>query len=465
MLTSLRDENSHKKMNTIDISNSDLYNFVGGIFDKPANIPSKVAWELENEAMGLNWPNKYIIGSESSLIKRFDVSRESIREAIRILERRGSMKMLRGRYGGLCLLQPDIQIIAASIVSYLQICDYSRRHIIEAAHIFDQKLIQWLIKHNISISKPLRKMTFRTQLATACNESVFLLYATTLDLISESECNNTKIILETRKIEQLLYESIQRKDQKESERLSKLLPINIIESSKLDIINNENLISNAARVAIKIANHSRSCVNSENLYHSEWDLCEVLDERRSLIRQGLRILQDADMLESKVGRTGGFILKQPTPAGVIRQVLPILASERKNIGSLSSLIWELNLAQLELAIVALENYTQEKRELLCRPILSQLNKIDEPKRWILLQQKIGEISNNPLLDTILRCVVNYLTRRGQVGTPYPESISIPLFKHETLIVEALMAANLKSAVIHQKAAQDLLMTLKLDKLQ
>ncbi|MEO9132257.1 MAG: GntR family transcriptional regulator, partial [Sphingomonas sp.] len=72
------------------------------------DLPQRVAWRLENIATTLGWPQGMTLGSESELLNALQVSREAFREAIRIVERRGSMRMLRGCHGGLSITRPNL---------------------------------------------------------------------------------------------------------------------------------------------------------------------------------------------------------------------------------------------------------------------------------------------------------------------------------------------------------------------
>ena len=55
-----------------------------------------------------------ILGSEHELRARFAVGRETLREAIAILEMRGIGRMRRGRHGGFVVAIPDLPLVARS---------------------------------------------------------------------------------------------------------------------------------------------------------------------------------------------------------------------------------------------------------------------------------------------------------------------------------------------------------------
>jgi hypothetical protein len=85
-----------------------------------AGTPMLITWGLEKTALQLGWKVGSTLGTETDLIARLGVTRDTLREAVRVVEARGSMQMLRGRSGGLQLLFPSIDEIAAAYATYLR---------------------------------------------------------------------------------------------------------------------------------------------------------------------------------------------------------------------------------------------------------------------------------------------------------------------------------------------------------
>lgn len=85
-----------------------------------AGQPVLIAWILEEAALQSGWQEGTSLGTERELTRQFDVSRDTLREAIRIVEARGSMQMQRGRGGGLRLLRPCAEDMAAALAAYLR---------------------------------------------------------------------------------------------------------------------------------------------------------------------------------------------------------------------------------------------------------------------------------------------------------------------------------------------------------
>ena len=67
----------------------------------------RVATAYRNDIERASWPVGVVLGSETELIERYDVSRAILREAVRILEYHGAVRTKRGPLGGLIVTAPD----------------------------------------------------------------------------------------------------------------------------------------------------------------------------------------------------------------------------------------------------------------------------------------------------------------------------------------------------------------------
>lgn len=74
----------------------------------------KLAWEVEPGAL---------LGSEEALITQLGVSRATIRQVARLLEREGLLRVRRGINGGYFSARPDLHTIEATVSAYLEMVD------------------------------------------------------------------------------------------------------------------------------------------------------------------------------------------------------------------------------------------------------------------------------------------------------------------------------------------------------
>lgn len=64
-----------------------------------------------------------LLGSEESLVERLKVSRSTVRQVARLLEREGLLRVRRGINGGYFAARPDIHTIEATVSAYLESLD------------------------------------------------------------------------------------------------------------------------------------------------------------------------------------------------------------------------------------------------------------------------------------------------------------------------------------------------------
>lgn len=76
-----------------------------------------------------------LLGSEEDLINRLGVSRATVRQVARLLEREGLLRVKRGINGGYFALRPDVNTIAETVSTYLDMVDTEREDITRIASV------------------------------------------------------------------------------------------------------------------------------------------------------------------------------------------------------------------------------------------------------------------------------------------------------------------------------------------
>lgn len=118
----------------------DYHDFIRGYSAAERRSPAQIAWMLEHEAVEHGWVAGRFVGCERDLMKRFGASRDTIREAIRLVESRGSMFIERGRRGGLRLAEPDLERTAGAFAMYLRAWGCSDAQLSDVASMLDSSL-------------------------------------------------------------------------------------------------------------------------------------------------------------------------------------------------------------------------------------------------------------------------------------------------------------------------------------
>ena len=87
--------------------------------DPKSKRAAKVADLIIEDVIALGWPVGQILGSETELLERYQVSRAVFREAVRIVEHQQVARTRRGPGGGLVITEPTVDAVIDAVVLYL----------------------------------------------------------------------------------------------------------------------------------------------------------------------------------------------------------------------------------------------------------------------------------------------------------------------------------------------------------
>jgi DNA-binding FadR family transcriptional regulator len=110
--------------------------------DSNAKRAAKVADLIIEDVMALGWPVGEVLGSESDLLERYQVSRAVFREAVRLLEHQQVARTRRGPGGGLVVTEPTVGAVIDAVVLYLHRVDARLDEIFEARIILEDLACQ-----------------------------------------------------------------------------------------------------------------------------------------------------------------------------------------------------------------------------------------------------------------------------------------------------------------------------------
>lgn len=98
---------------------------------------AQVARAIEGEARSRGWPTGELLGSEASLMERYQVSRAILREAVRLVEHNQLATMRRGPNGGLILRAPEVGPAATAAAVYLEYAGTTVDNLLEARLVLE----------------------------------------------------------------------------------------------------------------------------------------------------------------------------------------------------------------------------------------------------------------------------------------------------------------------------------------
>lgn len=100
-------------------------------------LGEKVGKAIITEIREKHLPVGTLIGTEAELIERYGVSRATLLEAIRQIERQGVVEMRRGGRGGLIVSRPASRSVARVLSNYLEFSDISLSEQLDCARFMD----------------------------------------------------------------------------------------------------------------------------------------------------------------------------------------------------------------------------------------------------------------------------------------------------------------------------------------
>lgn len=124
-------------------------------------IAEKIMADIE--ARG--WPVGELIGSEPELIARYNVSRATLGEAVRQVERHGVAIMQRGGGRGLVVTSAPATAVSRSITTYLELCDVTVAEQYEAWRLIEVRAVE-LAARKLSSESGLRLREMARELST-----------------------------------------------------------------------------------------------------------------------------------------------------------------------------------------------------------------------------------------------------------------------------------------------------------
>ncbi len=145
--------------------------------------------------------------TEDQLMAQFGIARNTLREALRVLESQGLVRVLRGRGGGPVVTRPDLQPMSAALATVLQLRNTTVDDLDTARSLIEPQLVGWLAKHHDeSDIAALADAVQRADAATEADDfDAFAAAAVGVhETLIERSGNNTLSVLS-----QLLHEMVQ----------------------------------------------------------------------------------------------------------------------------------------------------------------------------------------------------------------------------------------------------------------
>lgn len=338
---------------------------------RKGKLAESIAESIKKDIIQMGWPVGKILGNEPQLQERYGVSRATIREAIRQLERHGVASMRRGKMGGLMVEQPAEISAVLALATYLELANISIDELFEARHVIEcmaleqagERLPENELKKaqafidNLRDPEPLdfnEEMALHTQIRnflrdTAKNPATALTldalyYITIHDLPPRATKKDIEDTLrKARAIRRQVLEALVggdtdgakhwqrellgvgewlvRKQLKGSAPGTGLVRLQVSPNNPV----NEIFDKTAQRLALQII-QSIKTLNLKPGDHlgTEPELQERYNVSRAVLREALRMLELHCILVSKRGYGGGLVIAEPQPDYTVNIVVSYL---------------------------------------------------------------------------------------------------------------------------------------------
>lgn len=356
-----------------------------------------IAAQIEEDLIGRSWPTGTIYGSETHLESKFGVCRSVVREAVRILESRGTARMRRGPNGGLLILAPSMSLVLEAIDRYVT------SHCRELHRGKDGKTILQAV--HARLIGPGAKNCVGPGLASFLEEMI-------------SAVN-------------------QHARQGPSGRIALGATVESARSRAQHIF----------RLLMKDLNSSRAI---DRRLGSELDLCDRYGADRDVLRQAVRVLEFEGIAESVAGRGKGLMTRTPEPAALCRLINCYFTAARVTPSDAMSLF---KLLSVEAISIAAEDATDE--ELARLKNAQRLLHAADVRMTAKVMQEAEEsqfgIIDEPLVDILLRCTKSYSTWWSSLRNPQSEQLDI-IYRTETIkVISALLERDVTAVAAAQAA--------------
>lgn len=313
--------------------------------DDQAELKSagRVARLLEEQFIIDGWSKGRSYGFEAELAQRYGVGRAAAREAVRILEARGVARMRRGRYGGLELTQPPLEVLYSGIGTYCYLHSVTRAQVRAARQLLDRVVgylaaeqgredgLRMLADQPLPVEQKVRAA--RQCLRTAVNNVVLDLFSTCLDHVEGMDLPEggdtegaigayTDVPSPLEEILRALADDIEAGHVRRAAQHAGLLPPPDHHHASVVIDPQAKAAPQRTRAAAIVSDLLRKVGPAHwregYLLGNEAELCERYGVDRRLLRQAIRILEASEAAVSLPGRGQGLMARTPGPASLSR---------------------------------------------------------------------------------------------------------------------------------------------------
>ncbi|AFT88417.1 GntR family transcriptional regulator [Paraburkholderia phenoliruptrix] len=433
--------------------------------------PLLIADDLEEEFLREGWPTGRNFGGEAALAERYGVGRDVLREVVRLLEGRDHAKMRRGPHGGLEVVRPRLEDLLGRLAGYAYVTSLQRVRVLE----------MWIILGSVAIQlmpggDARNSVHLRTRLAQWCDQPNLSMRDLGRNLIASTQ--STVLTLLGTCVGSLLPEhAAYVLDKSAMQRLREIAASHDAEALLLDWLRNDLLASAIARLellpgerefsppelpqgdyfkapAMQVVHELMSATPPGrwargHLIGNEFDLTDQYRVDKSIIRQAIRLMEDAETATALPGRGRGLVTRLPSTAPLSRLISAFFLAH-----TVDELDGEhvFRALRVECAGWAAEHATAEDRMALLG-LCTDLKQLSAPVPIAALQsfERFQQhAAHNPLLNVCIDAIKAFLSwRMGSCLIASP-SIVKEYKAHTERVITAICAHDRRAAMLAEQ---------------
>jgi DNA-binding FadR family transcriptional regulator len=446
-----------------------------------------IARRIEANILRGQWKVGQSLGSESELIEQYGVSRASLREAIRQMEVRGTVKMQRGFNGGLMVSEPPRQAAARTIALYLELVNADVDELFEARKILEpfgaRLAAERASKENLlklktlmaeleaaprdfEISVPMH-IAIRDAIGEMANNPALTIFASALNrftvesIASEIAADypkrnvTTALGYKARTVDAILRRNAARAETFMGEDLDNrhsTLRKYFIEHAKQEATNAPSIVTSPSTgihpklgqiVAVTLAHKiGREQIDAGGRLGSEPDLIAQYGVSRAVFREAIRILEPHGFVRTRRGSSGGLFVGSPDPSYTVASAVGFLQAsgmKQEHFVEIRGTL-AVNAAALAAQRISATDRTRLEQALSANLASSGANIVRTSRAFHTL---IGDLSHNRALSIFNRVILE-LNARPDEGY-LPKDVITVVKRNNVRISDAISVGDVSLA--------------------
>ena len=334
---------------------SELYSSVVGDQERLTKLPLVVSRDMEERFIRDGWPVGKVYGSEADMAAYYGVGRDVMREAVRVLEARDEVRVRRGPQGGIAVARPGGTHLLVMIGGYAYLTGLGLPDIVEAwsaVHISAVRLIG--DRSRQAGGRPLGESQAADD--DGIPDTAGLLGRFAAEVIGGSGSGPLKYFNDVlapllprmstalgadalADIRQRIIHDLDRGRTEDAVRLARTLFCGAARDTLAQVARTGGWkgtpvpepLEQMRIPAFAAVRRMMSEITPEEWVRgrplgNECELAERFGVDRSVIRQAIRMMEDAETAVTLPGRGHGLVTRCPSPAPLSRQVCVYLAS-------------------------------------------------------------------------------------------------------------------------------------------